>query len=141
MGSHGIGPGRPLHVVFYGTYDTHRPRLRILKRGLAQCGVAVSECHVSVWGELEDRSHLRSVRGYVQPGLRWCAALPRLVRLYRSLPSHDAVIVPSLGQADAVVAARLARKRGVPLVFDPYVSLYETLIGDRQLAFGPASRA
>lgn len=123
-----------MHVVFYGTYDTHRPRLRVLKRGLVQSGVVVTECHASVWGELEDRSHLRGAHSYLLPGLRWCAALPRLRRLYRSLPSHDAVIVPYLGQADAVVASLLVRKRGVPLIFDPYVSLYGTFIGDRRLA-------
>jgi glycosyltransferase involved in cell wall biosynthesis len=123
-----------LHVVFFGTYDTHRPRFRILTRGLAQAGVTVSQCHASIWGDLEDRSHMRDARNYLRPALRWCAAMPRLARAYAAIPPHDAVIVPYLGQADAVAARRLVRKRGAPLIFDPYVSLFETVIGDRKLA-------
>lgn len=125
-----------LRVVFFGTYDTHRPRFRILKRGLELAGAEVLQCHRSVWGNLEDRSHLRSVRDYLGPTLRWCRAAPGLARAYRALPPHDVVVVPYLGQADVGLARRLTRKRRLPLVFDPYVSLQETVIDDRQLLRG-----
>lgn len=133
MGVDGVA-ARPLRAVLFGSYDTHRPRLRILRRGLALAGDIVTECHVGVWGNLEDRSHIRTPAGYVPPALRWCAALPRLIRAYRALPSHDVVLVPYLGHADAVLAKHLTRRRNVPVVYDPYVSLFETVIGDRQIA-------
>ncbi len=123
-----------MRVVFFGTYDTHRPRFRILKGGLISAGVTVIECHASIWGGLEDRSHLRGVRGLMRPCLSWWRALPGLLRRYRRLPAHDALVVTYLGQADALVARRLARVRGVPLLFDPYVSLLETVVHDRGLA-------
>ncbi|MBN1423078.1 glycosyltransferase family 4 protein [Candidatus Fermentibacteria bacterium] len=138
MGVDGVDGGRPLRVVFFGSYDTHRPRFRILRRGLSLSGDSIAECHASVWGSLEDRSHIRTPIGYLLPAIKWCSALPRLMRAYHALPPHDVVLVPYLGPGDAVIAKHVARRSRVPVVYDPYVSLYETVIGDRQMA-GPRS--
>jgi glycosyltransferase involved in cell wall biosynthesis len=57
----------------------------------------------------------------------------RLVVSYQRLPAHDAVIVPYLGQADVLLARILTRMRRTPLIFDPYLSLYQTVVRDRAL--------
>lgn len=118
-------------MVFFGTYDTHRPRFRVLKAGLQAAGVEVHECHREVWGGVIDRSHLRSPRAYAVPMARWCAALPHLVSRYRRMPPHQVVVVPYVGHADVMVARLLARKAVV--VFDPFVTFTETIVEDRKL--------
>ena len=123
-----------LRVVFFGTYDSHRPRFLVLNQGLRLNGIDVIECHLPVWGSLEDRSQIQSAAGYVGPLARWTIAAWRLALAYRRLPEHDAVIVPYLGQADVLVARILTQRQNTPLIFDPYVSLYQTVVRDRALA-------
>jgi hypothetical protein len=103
----------------------------------------VIECHIPIWGTLEDRSQIRHATGYMYPPLRWTFAVWRLALSYRRLPAHEAVIVPYLGQVDVLVARLLTRRRGTPLLFDPYVSLFQTVVRDRALtgSGGPAGEA
>ena len=39
-----------MRLVVWGTYDTGKPRVRILLRGLRECGAEVVECHADLWG-------------------------------------------------------------------------------------------
>jgi glycosyltransferase involved in cell wall biosynthesis len=124
-------------VVFWGTYDLGRPRNRILIEGLRENGVQVIECHASVWEGVEDKSSIRSLRRRVRHGLRWLvAAYPRLCWRYLRLPRHDLVLVGYLGQLDVLVVRPLAWLRRVPLVWDTYLSLHDTVVDDRAL-IGP----
>ncbi|MBI4715091.1 MAG: glycosyltransferase, partial [Nitrospirae bacterium] len=52
--------------------------------------------------------------------------------------SHDAVVVGYLGHFDMFLARPLASLRGKPLIFDAFLSLYNTVIEDRKL-FRPGS--
>jgi glycosyltransferase involved in cell wall biosynthesis len=98
---------------------------------LRRAGVEVVEHHVPVW---EERP------GYWRAGLgaaaRLAAAEARL--LTRRLPAADAVIVGYPGHLDVPIA-RL-RARGRPVVFNPLVSLRDTLVSDRR-RFEPGSPA
>ena len=47
-----------MHIVFWGTYDTGKPRVRILLQGLRENGVEVSECQANIWENVEDKSQL-----------------------------------------------------------------------------------
>ena len=38
-----------MHIVFWGTYDTGKQRVRILLQGLRENGVEISECHTTIW--------------------------------------------------------------------------------------------
>jgi glycosyltransferase involved in cell wall biosynthesis len=111
-----------LRVVYFGTYERDYPRNAQVISCLRGAGVDVVERHVSVW---EGREHKWSV-GPVS-ALRVALAEARL-----TLPMHgdfDAVIVGYPGHFDMPRARRLARRR--PLVFNPLVSLADTLVGDR----------
>jgi glycosyltransferase involved in cell wall biosynthesis len=55
-------------------------------------------------------------------------------------PAHDVMVVGYLGQPDMLLAALLARLRGVPLLFNPMLSLYDTVCDDRALV-SPSSAA
>jgi glycosyltransferase involved in cell wall biosynthesis len=96
---------------------------------LRRAGVEVVEHHVSVW-----EGHRENWRAGLRTGARVAAAEVRL--LTKAVPRADAVIVGYPGHLDVPVA-RL-RARGRPLVFNPLVSLSDTLVSDRR-RFKPGS--
>jgi glycosyltransferase involved in cell wall biosynthesis len=120
-------------VVFWGTYDVGKPRVRLLLEGARHAGIEVLECHAHVWGGVEDKSQL-GLAGRLGRLLRWLAAYPRLIWRYLWLPSHDAVIVPYLGQLDVLVLWPFARLRRTRVLWDAFLSLYDTVVDDRRLA-------
>jgi glycosyltransferase involved in cell wall biosynthesis len=89
---------------------------------LRKAGVEVHEIHVPVWEGRRD-----SWRAGPLTGVRLAAAELSLLR--RNVGEADAVIVGYPGQLDMAVARRAARKR--PLIFNPLVSLADTLVSDR----------
>ncbi|MSU91724.1 glycosyltransferase [Rhodobacteraceae bacterium 2CG4] len=124
---------KPLRVVLWGTYDTGKPRVRLIRKALAAANIELVEIHADVWGDLEDKSQLTGLLPRMKRLLRWISAYPRLLRQYRRAPEHDAVIIGYLGHLDVQVIHRAARKRGVPIVWDAFLSLYDTVVLDRKL--------
>jgi glycosyltransferase involved in cell wall biosynthesis len=98
---------------------------------LRKAGVEVHEEHVAVWDDLRE--------GWTAgPGraLRLAAAEARLFT--RRPHGFDAFLVGYPGQLDLPAARRASRGR--PVVFNPLVSLADTLVGDRR-RFRPGSLA
>lgn len=122
-----------MRVVLWGTYDVGKPRVRILRRGLRENGVDVIECHRDVWGGIEDKSQIRGWRRWLGIVGRWLLSYPMLIGCYLRAPKHDAVIVGYLGQLDVLMLWPFARLRGVPVVWDAFLSLYDTVTGDRKV--------
>jgi glycosyltransferase involved in cell wall biosynthesis len=89
---------------------------------LRSAGVDVTEEHVAVWDDLRDGWSAGAGRA-----LRLAAAEARL--LTRRVDDADAIVVGYPGHLDLVAARRAARGR--PVVFNPLVSLADTLVGDR----------
>jgi glycosyltransferase involved in cell wall biosynthesis len=96
---------------------------------LRRTGVEVEERHVPVW---EGREH--KFTAGAGAAVRLAAAEAQLLRRPRG--QWDAVIVGYPGHADVAAARRL----GVPVVFNPLVSLWDTLVEDRK-RFGRGSLA
>ncbi len=117
----------------WGTYDEGKPRVRILRRGLIENGVTVMECHTNVWGAIEDKSQVRGSGRRLVLLLKWLASYPFLIWRYLRLPKHDAVVVSYLGHLDVLVLWPFARLRGVPIVWDAFLSLYNTVVEDRRM--------
>jgi glycosyltransferase involved in cell wall biosynthesis len=120
-----------LRIVYFGTYERNYPRNAQVISCLRRAGVDVVERHVSVW---DGREHKFSA------GL---GAALRLARAERSLlrrldGDFDAVVVGYPGHLDLPAAKRAAR--GTPVVFNPLVSLSDTLVSDRG-RFAADSRA
>lgn len=124
--------GRPT-VVFWGTYDTGKARDRLLLEGARRVGVEVLECHCDVWGDVSDKSNLGPLR-LASRLFHAILAYPYLLWQYMRLPRHDVVCVLYMGQMDVLAVWLATRIRGVPLVWDMYISLYDTVTGDRDLA-------
>lgn len=99
-------------VACLGAYDPGYPRNRIVRAALGLAGHTVLEARVP------DRRAFR----------RW----PRLVHAWARLERDpDVVFVPEFRHKDVAVARLLAGSR--PLVFDPLVSRWDTLVGDWRL--------
>jgi glycosyltransferase involved in cell wall biosynthesis len=122
-----------MDVMFWGTYDLAKPRNRILIQGLLENGISVRECHVDVWSGVEDKSRVSRMAERLRRALRWLCAYPRLIVKYCLAPPHDVVLVGYLGQLDVILLYPFARLRGVPVVWDAFLSLYDTVIEDRRL--------
>lgn len=122
-----------MRVVFWGTYDTGKPRTRILRSGLIANGVEVQEIHASVWEGVEDKSQVSGLASRLVLLRRWLCAYPFLLwRLLRA-QKPDLYLVGYPGILDALLIAPVARIRGVPLAWDVFLSMYDTVCEDRRL--------
>ena len=111
-----------MRVLYFGTYERDYPRNAQVISCLRGAEVEVAERHMPVW---EGREQKWSAGP--SAALRLALAELRL-----SLPVHtpfDAVVVGYPGHLDMPLARRIARRR--PLVFNPLISLADTLVGDR----------
>lgn len=111
-----------MRVLYFGTYERRYPRNAQVISCLRRAGVEVVERHVPVW---ESREHKWTAGPGVVPRLLLAEA--RLLR--RSRAQADAVIVGYPGHFDLPAAQRAARGR--PVIFNPLVSLSDTMVGDR----------
>lgn len=122
----------------WGTYDLGKPRTRILLRGLREAGADLVECHTEIWSGVEDKAQLAGWQQIAGRALKLLAAYPALIFRYLRAPAHDVVIVGYLGHLDVLVLWPFARLRGVPVLWDAFLSLYETVVEDRAMV-GPRS--
>jgi glycosyltransferase involved in cell wall biosynthesis len=111
-----------MRVLYFGTYEREYPRNAQVISALRRAGVDVIERHVGVW---EGRRHNWSAG----PAAAVRLALAELRLLRRRRDDFDAVVVGYPGQFDLPAARRAARGR--PVVFNPLVSLADTLVSDR----------
>jgi glycosyltransferase involved in cell wall biosynthesis len=120
-------------ILCWGTYDTSKPRSRILRDGLKAVGVTLTECHAPIWEHIQDKSQFAGVARRVGLMLRWMASYPLLLWRFLRMPRPDLVLVSYPGVLDVIVLWPLARLRRVPIVWDMFISLYDTVVQDRAL--------
>jgi glycosyltransferase involved in cell wall biosynthesis len=121
-----------MRVCYFGTYDPAFARNALLIAGLRSAGAEVVECRAPLWRGTADK--LAAARGSLAGfGRRLAAAWGTLLARHRAVGAYDAMIVGYAGHLDALLAHRLARRAGRPLVLDAFLSLAET-VEDRALA-------
>ncbi|WP_417452052.1 glycosyltransferase [Kordiimonas sp.] len=130
---------QPLHIVLFGTADLCNARIRIMLEGLMEAGVTITYCHQSIWSNATDRAKTGKL-AMVGLAARWLWAMLVLSVRYLSLPRHDLVLVSYPGHADIWFARAVSSLRRKPLVWDAFISAYDTVVTDRRLA-GPHSLA
>lgn len=112
-----------MRILYFGTYDRAYPRNAQVISALRSAGVDVVEQHRPVW----ERRHNWKV------GLRQMvrvAGAERSLRYARDVGADaDALIVGYPGHFDLPAAKRVARGR--PVIFNPLVSLHDTVVSDR----------
>mgnify|MGYP003565196680 CR=1 FL=1 len=122
-----------MQVVAWGTFDVGKPRVRIALRGLRENGVSVYECHADVWAGVEDKSQLFGFLPKIRKLGQWLLSYPKLIWCYLKAPRHDVVLVPYMGHLDVLVLWPFAKLRGANVVWDAFLSLYNTIVEDRRI--------
>ncbi|MBK6767636.1 MAG: glycosyltransferase [Ardenticatenales bacterium] len=127
-----------MRVAFVGTYDrAPHGRNAIVIEALRSAGVEVIERHVPLWDGTADK--VAAARGSPwqlgRVSRRVFGAWRSLAAVTADLPAVDVVWIGATGLVDLPLARRLADRLEAPLVFDPLVSLGET-VRDRGLAKG-----
>ncbi len=127
-----------MRVCYFGTYDPSFTRNALLLAGLRAAGATVVECRVPLWRGTADK--LAAARGG-WPGFarRLAAAWQALIARHRQIGAYDALVVGYAGHLDVLLAHRLARRAGRPVVLDAFLSLAETL-EDRGVASARSPR-
>ncbi len=128
-----IAPVKKLRRVCYaGTWELDYPRNTLIIQALRDAGVRVETCHQPLQagaGGAWKLAPLTLVRLAFRVMLAYLRLLPDVaLRLLRC----DALVVGYIGQLDMIVLGSLACLMGKPVIFNPLVSLTDTLIEDRQ---------
>ena len=118
-------------IVFWGTYDTGKPRVRLLRQGILSMGFELIECHSDIWEGIEDKSQVTAVYQKVSLMFRWFLCYPKLIYKYLRLPKHDLVLISYPGLVDVLFIRFFAWMRGVPVAWDVFISIYDTIVCDR----------
>ncbi len=101
-----------MKIAFFGAFDPDYPRTRVLAEGLEARGVSP----LLISAPPRSPAPLRQVR--------LLAAWAARARGLRTL------LVPAFGHRDVPLAAALGRLSGVPVIFDPLVSRWDTQVMD-----------
>jgi glycosyltransferase involved in cell wall biosynthesis len=120
-----------VRVLYFGTYERDYPRNAQVISCLRRAGVEVVERHATLW---ERRRHKWSLGA----GAMARVAVKETRLLLGRKGAFDVMIVGYPGHFDMPAARRIAGRR--PLVFNPLISLWDTLVGDRE-RFAQGSRA
>ena len=120
-------------VVFWGSYDKGKPRVRLLLAGAKAMGIEVFECHTEIWKGVEDKSQLSGIKTIARRILSLFLSYPVLIYNYLKVPPHDVVVICYMGQFDILVIWLFARLRGVQICWDVFISLYDTVVIDRKI--------
>jgi len=123
-----------LRVCFFGTYDSNYPGNRVLIEGLRRHGVDVIECHVALWEKSPVKeSRYFGLRSLVKLFARYIVDMGKLYARAVSLPTCPVIITGFSGYLDLPLAKSIAQIWKSKLIFNPMMSIYDTLVLDRQL--------
>jgi glycosyltransferase involved in cell wall biosynthesis len=109
-------------ALYFGTYERGYPRNAQVISSLRRAGVEVVERHEPVWEGSEHKFGLGP-----RAALALLGAQRRLLR--RPATAFDVMIVGYPGHFDMGRARRIAQGR--PIVFNPMLSLYDSIVHDR----------
>lgn len=104
-----------MRVCYFGSFDSKEPRNHIIRKGLVKSGVEIVDCN--------DKSFLP---------IRFFKLFAKFFRI-RDKDTVDAVIVGFPGWGDVFIAKPLCFLFNKLLVYDAFMSVYDTLVMDRKV--------
>jgi len=118
---------------YAGTYERDYPRNRLTARALRESGIRVEEAHVPVWERIRDKSSA-GPRQMARTALALFVAYGRLIpEVALRLLRCDGLVVGYIGQVDMLMLGPVAKLMGKPVIFDPLVTMTDTVVEDRRL--------
>ncbi len=121
-------------VVLLGTYDLGKPRTRMLREAMRRIDPDLTEIHHDVWRGIEDKSSLHGALAKLRMVARLLLAYPVLALRYVLTGKHDVVVIGYMGLFDMLLLAPIAKMRGKAVVWDAFLSIYDTYARDRAMA-------
>ncbi|MBI5192085.1 MAG: glycosyltransferase [Nitrospirae bacterium] len=125
-----------LRICYFGTYSMEEgyPRNRVIIDGLRKNGVDVVECHEDFWKDTSQKLEgVKAGSGIVKMLYRLLLAYSKLISKFMRVGHYDAIIVGYAGHIDIFLAKVLNLFRRKPLIFDAFLSLYDTAVMDRRI--------
>jgi glycosyltransferase involved in cell wall biosynthesis len=127
-----------MRVVWAGTFEPSFSRNRRLDRLLTLAGVEVQIVREPLWPS--DRVALAG-GSWWRAGLSALWRYPRLLCRLLVVPRPDLYLVSYPGWFDLPVVRFASVLKGRPIVFDPFISLHDTMVSDRRLSSEGSWRA
>ncbi len=133
-----------MRVCYFGTYSLEEgyPRNRVIMEGLRRNGIEVVECHEDLWkGTSEKLAGIKDGFSITKKSASILKIYLTLIRKYRSIGYYDAIIVGYAGHIDVFLARFLNLFKRKPLIFDVFLSLYDTAVVDRGIVSAGSVKA
>lgn len=123
-----------MRVCLFGTFEEEYPRNRTMLKGLEGCGFELVHCHYPLWkGKTHKFGDVSGKSSVLRKAWLYLRAYFRIsFRYLRSSPC-DLIYVGFPGQLDVIVARILTIFRPAPIVFDAFLSLYDSFVLDRKV--------
>ena len=123
-----------MKIYYWGTYDREYPRNKILISGLKKNKIEVAECNVKIWRDTAEKVAAAS-SGWANLKIlhRWFFAYLLLIKRFAAIKDVDILFIGYSGHFDVFVAFILCKLKKVPMVFDAFLSLYDSLVFDRKV--------
>lgn len=131
--THSAMTKQPVRCLLWGSYDPGKPRVRIMRQALLDSdAIELTETPIRIWLDISDKSQMRFtdwLRVVIRSFYLYPMALWHLARA----PKPDCLLIGYMGVLDLLLAWPVARLRGIPLILDLFISLYDTTVYDRKL--------
>jgi len=119
-------------IIYFGVYDKSKPRNRLMIKALEAGDVDIVQIHIDIWSKNNDKSQTK-LFGWLVVFLKMLIAYPVLIYRYVKAPKHQLVIVAYPGLFDVILLRPFARLRRARIVYDVFISAYDTIVSDRKL--------
>lgn len=103
-----------------------------LLAGLKKHHINIIDLTIPVWKAEQNKATIGKFTILLRV-LSLALVYPYLIIRYLFAAKHDMVLVPYMGQLDMLVLKPIAWLRKKPIVWDVYISLFDTVVFDRQL--------
>jgi glycosyltransferase involved in cell wall biosynthesis len=135
-----VSDGEPARVIAWGSYDESKPRVRLLLDELRRRGALAAEINIPVWNSVRDKA-VAGRATMLKRLLRLAAAYPAALAKLLRQPSGGTVLLAYPAIADIFALWPVARLRRHKIVFDAFISLHDTVVGDRRMLTPNSMRA
>ena len=120
-------------VLFWGTYDLGKPRVRLLIKGAKSIGFTTIECHKNIWSGVQDKTQIKGWYKKLCFLFSWIFSYPSLIRKFLKESDYDVVLIPYMGHLDVLILWLFAKLKKKPIIWDVFISLYDTIVNDRKI--------
>ena len=105
-----------MKVCYFGSFQENYQRNQIIRKGLAENNIRILECNIPFG-----------------MGLRFWKRYARLIAKHKSInEDYDYLLVAEMNQKNMPLAFIISRVYKKPLIFDPFISLYDSNVKDRK---------